>query len=191
MIADFLEHLKWEVRVNRAEHTRLRCKVNDELADSTAPYTKRWNSSGLMISHVMHADNDPKGKRAAEIFHRLMAARAEKYLEALERLQPLFDEALTCVRKTRLVPGVVQQIWNATEVIQAWEKRHMDDEDARLIASELNPDRIAELSEMLTEVMQRAPNDVRQRVAERLDSLWAALAEWLLKDHEDVLVESN
>ena len=98
MIRDFFEHLTWEARVRHTECVGRPGAVNPELVEQLAKYIKRRKTVGLLMAN--RVTPDPTGAvshdRAMAALGEHNAAQAQAWVDALEALRPLLEEALYC-----------------------------------------------------------------------------------------------
>lgn len=108
MISDFLEHLLWEVRVNHAENTSLAtptgAKLHPELTEQLGKYVRQYNTAlrpavDLVVPDGMSRED---AARAMKTLQRWRVPEHQRYINALETLQPLFKEALFCAAQSDL-----------------------------------------------------------------------------------------
>lgn len=108
MIRDFVEHLKWELRNYHFEYTTPTVGAfAKEPAEMLAKYIKRRDQFQLIATTALQRNEELTDEQREEYIARFRAERAEmtqRYLDALESLQPLIEEATACIRhwqKTR------------------------------------------------------------------------------------------
>ena len=99
MIRDFLDHLSWELSICHFENTHKKGATNPELIDQLKKYMKKYNTIGLMAAVVVNKEGVPEdvANQAIESFRKAKAESVEQSLRALDLLEPVFEEALTCI----------------------------------------------------------------------------------------------
>ena len=96
MIRDFIEHLKWELRIKHFENLNPGVSINPKLAGQLHKYITRWNTVGLLADTEIDATEFPEAeyKKITEIFRQDNVTRCQKALDALEALDDVLYEAL-------------------------------------------------------------------------------------------------
>ena len=110
MIRDFLDHLKWEVRIAHFEYTSPPGATNDELVEQLAKYMKKYKVHGLLPYNAMP---DDASQEVVDSFRSEYAQKFQKQIDALESLGDLFTTALLCASKGQT--AVVNEISLADE----------------------------------------------------------------------------
>lgn len=102
MLKDFFEHLEWHCRINHAEQTHLRDRVNPELASTLSHYIKRRGAILIMSTEITFPPGtEEQNKRICEAHHEIERQRMVEALAALRTLRPIFDEALDCIESMK------------------------------------------------------------------------------------------
>src|SRR4051812_23322435 len=98
MIRDFLAQLGLEVRIRHAESTHLRDKVDPNLVSQLMPFAKKYKVTALLVADLVGPDPGRGGEveAALDLLHAHNARWTQASMDALEMLQPVFDEALKC-----------------------------------------------------------------------------------------------
>ena len=114
MIRDFIEHLKWGLRVCHFEHVSKRGPVNDagyvdrpispDLVEQLRKFTKKRGCLSLIVGAVVNsqeATSLPPDDRelAGDLLDALLAEMADRDLKMLESLEPRLREALACASR--------------------------------------------------------------------------------------------
>ena len=100
MIRDFIDHLKWEVRTCHFENVSAPNALNPELIDQLAKYQRKRGCFGLLTGQLTREKPDAdalaewKARRAGEM---------QTYIDALELLEPLFQEAVFCAANRQFI----------------------------------------------------------------------------------------
>lgn len=100
MIEDFLEHLRWELVINHFEHTRPDAVVNPDLVDQLTKCVDKRDTIGLMMMLEIETKGVEKNTAKAniKILREAQAKKSQEGINALEILNPIFQEAFICAR---------------------------------------------------------------------------------------------
>jgi hypothetical protein len=111
MIQDFLEHLTWQYRIAHFEN-RSPGQVHPELLENLKRVVNKRQTVSLKVEHVFF---DPERKFQERLNDNAERLHAE-IVRCLEALMPIFNQALHCAEK----PKVIQQIrLGSPEAIEA------------------------------------------------------------------------
>lgn len=117
MLRDFIDHLRWEVRIVHAEHHHLKAKVNPELVDALEPYMKKYGC-GLLSANAFTPGNSPDSERAGHLLEQFLRERAVRWYRCIEALDDLFQEAIQCAG----LKGPAMRNWTTGEIIKLLNK---------------------------------------------------------------------
>ena len=98
MIRDFLDHLKWEVRVLHYESINEDGSINSKLEDELAKYSRRYNAV-LLAETELDYEGLPAAmvQRARNYWKAAQVRATAEQLQHLEALVGLFKEAFECI----------------------------------------------------------------------------------------------
>jgi hypothetical protein len=116
MIRDFLDHLAWEVRTAHFEQRSGSETTHPELVDQLTGYSRRYHCVLLAVRALERGEATPEQfQQAAAIMRLYGEEKYARYIEALETLEPLFEEALACAARQQI--PIVQ--YDALDVLRA------------------------------------------------------------------------
>jgi hypothetical protein len=97
MLRDFIEHLKWSLRVDHFEFTAGPEALNQELMEQVERFGRKRGVPRLLSLYLLRQDRpeltDDQMKKAIGKFAAGMAERREEQLRHLEALKECLDEA--------------------------------------------------------------------------------------------------
>jgi hypothetical protein len=101
MIRDFIEHLKWELRIKHLENTRRMGTQHPELSDQLKKYVQKRNTKGLLYANRIDKAGLAKDKtqEVIKVIREGSAIQAQEALDALGVLEPILEEALDCTSR--------------------------------------------------------------------------------------------
>jgi hypothetical protein len=107
MIRDFIEHLKWELRIKHFENQQIgEVKINPELVEQLKKYIVKWNTNALLLTGLIETDKFDSDKLAqvkAEIKKETLE-QCQTALDALDKLEPVLNEAFNCAGYPDQIP---------------------------------------------------------------------------------------
>lgn len=94
MIRDFLDHLKWELRISVFEATHPIGATNPELVEQLAKYMERYDVIGLLP----FASAENLSTESVEPIRHYVAKESQKYLDHLDALDACLKMAFQCAQ---------------------------------------------------------------------------------------------
>ena len=106
MIQDFLEHLKWELRIVHFELSQKnqKIRINPELVEQLGKYVKKWHTAGLMSAYIIKTDDF--SPEEAEELHNARKEQIEKAIKAFDELENIFKDSFWCAEHPKQVPAI-------------------------------------------------------------------------------------
>ena len=136
MIRDFIDHLKWELRVAHFENAEgvksggKPGRINLELVDQLNKFFEK-RPRVLLQGLAINAEGVPPDISLAmrkEIFVEREAMRQEQ-IDHLEALEPLFKEALSCARQeVKTSDDLPMTYLKLANMVATWEAEDEDDD---------------------------------------------------------------
>ena len=98
MIRDFIDHLKWELRIKHFENTRKIGTEHPELTEQLAKYILKHNTKGLLYANRIDPAGlaEDKAQEVIEVMRDAAAIQAQETLDAFDVLEPILQESLDC-----------------------------------------------------------------------------------------------
>ena len=98
MIRDFIEHLKWELRIKHFENTRKIGTQHPKLMEQLEKYMLRRNTTGLLYANRIEKAGlaEDRAQEVIKAIRQAGARQAQEALDALGVLEPILEEALDC-----------------------------------------------------------------------------------------------
>ena len=109
MIRDFLAHLRVEVRVAHFESTPNATQLNLEEVERRRAFAERYRTN-LLPKNRFDGSGMPRDRydAACEALRASLEARYAEWLDHLEGLQDLFDDALACAARGGVSERVIK-----------------------------------------------------------------------------------
>ena len=98
MIRDFIDHLRWELRIKRFENTHKMGTQHPELTEQLEKYIRKRNTKGLLYTTRIDKTGlaEETAQEVINVIREGAARQAQKALDALCVLEPIFQEAMNC-----------------------------------------------------------------------------------------------
>ena len=98
MIRDFIDHLRWELRIKRFENAHKRGTQHPELTERLDKYIRKRNTKSLLYTARMDKTglSEDRAQEAIDVIRERAARQAQAALDALCVLEPIFQEVINC-----------------------------------------------------------------------------------------------
>lgn len=131
LLHDFWRQLTLEVQIAHYENTAPVGSIHSELMESLRTLMERRGLACLLFRHMLQAEDESLLPLATRQFRKERAGAMSQYLAALELLEPLLLEVLTCLKAAEGHPrGVMPtRLLSAEAILRAadHEERSPDD----------------------------------------------------------------
>ena len=125
MIRDFIDHLKWELRIKHFENTHRIGTQHSELTEQLEKYMRKRNTKGLLYANRIDSAGlaEDKAQEVIAVMRDAATIQAQEALDAFEILDPIFQEALDCASHPE---KLLARTINLVEFL-----RHMEEQESQ------------------------------------------------------------